>query len=82
MNELLAALIQNSLIEERRIVLDRAPDGFPLQIVEISDFEAMFGSALNNEDRYSALVAEDDNGDGTTKGYKRFFDAWRAAGII
>ncbi|MEN6358349.1 MAG: hypothetical protein ABFD83_14850 [Armatimonadota bacterium] len=50
-----------------------------LQMVDIVDFESFFGST---DGSYAQLCAADDNGDGTTKGYKRFFDAWKQAGIL
>ena len=82
MNELLTALTQHELVSGQYILLDRNAEGFPVQVVEIADFDRMFGNAMAEEDVYRALVAADDNGDGSTKGYKRFFDAWRDAGVL
>ncbi|MHB9035098.1 MAG: hypothetical protein ACYC64_00425 [Armatimonadota bacterium] len=82
MNELLFALEQHGLTSGRFIILNLGADGSPIQMVEITDFEGLFGSTFAEDNVYPALLAADDNGDGTTKGYKRFFDAWHAAGII
>ncbi|MCE5314506.1 MAG: hypothetical protein ABFD49_08675 [Armatimonadota bacterium] len=79
MNGLIAALTQNGLVDGNFIILDRASDGSVVQVVEISDFETMFGST---DGSYADLVAADSNADGTTKGYARFFDAWKEAGIL
>ncbi len=76
MQVLLDQLRQLGLVSGSLILLDN------MQMVEIADFESMFGAALNEEDAYAALVAADDNGDGTTKGYKRFFDEWLALGVL
>jgi hypothetical protein len=73
MEILLTNLTNAGLITGNYITLDA------LQRVAITDFEALFGS---NDGSYDQLCAADDNGDGTTKGYKRFFDAWHAAGIF
>ena len=82
MNELLNALAQHELLTGPFIVLESTADGVPTQIVEITDFDSIFGEALANKDAYAALVAADDNGDGTSKGYARFFDAWRNASVL
>ncbi|MCX6345726.1 MAG: hypothetical protein NT018_11745 [Armatimonadetes bacterium] len=76
MEQLLSKLNDAGLITDQYINLNSC------QMVEIGTFEAMFGAALNAEDKYEALIAADDNGNGTTKGYKRFFDAWLEAGIV
>ncbi len=76
MEALLAKLNEAGLVNGNFITLDA------LQMVGIEDFETMFGAALNAQDQYEALIAADDNGDDTTKGYKRFFDAWLEAGIV
>lgn len=49
------------------------------QMVDVVDFNTLFGTT---DGSYDALVAADNNGDGTFKGYKRFFDMWKAAGIL
>ncbi|MEN6357319.1 MAG: hypothetical protein ABFD83_09570 [Armatimonadota bacterium] len=73
MEILLASLTNAGLITGNYITLDA------LQRVAITDFETLFGST---DGSYDQLCAADNNGDGTTKGYKRFFDAWRAVGIL
>jgi hypothetical protein len=78
METLLANLAAHGAIDENGcIVLDQ------YQTVEPTVFAAMFGVAADAEgDTYTNLVAADSNGDGTFKGYARFFDAWRSAGVI
>lgn len=73
METLLANLTNAGLVSNDHITLDA------FQRVLVTDFETLFGST---DGSYEQLCAADDNGDGTTKGYKRFFDAWHAAGII
>jgi hypothetical protein len=73
MEQLLNNLTNAGLVSGNYITLDS------LQRVSIANFESLFGST---DGSYDALVTADDNGDGTTKGYKRFFDAWHSAGIL
>ena len=81
MKELLEALAGAGLISDEGFIVLQA-DGYPRQFVDPADFEQMFGAALAEEDKYAALIAADNNGDGTAKGYIGFFDAWRSAGIL
>lgn len=75
MDQLISKLGQASLLinDGATIRLDA------LQMVDVVDFNTLFGTT---DGSYDALVAADNNGDGTFKGYKRFFDAWKAAGIL
>ncbi|MCE5322140.1 hypothetical protein LLG46_02365 [bacterium] len=73
MEQLISNLTNAGLIDGTAIILDQ------FQRVDIADFETFFGST---DGSYDQLCTADDNGDGTTKGYKRFFDEWHAAGII
>ncbi|MCE5322062.1 hypothetical protein LLG46_01965 [bacterium] len=73
MEQLISNLANAGLISGNTIVLDQ------YQRVDITDFETLFGST---DGSYAELCEADDNGDGTTKGYKRFFDAWHASGIL
>ncbi|MDA8212147.1 MAG: hypothetical protein M0021_09760 [Clostridia bacterium] len=85
MNELLQKLNQAGLVDEMgNIILERYPDD-RYQAVAMNDgtpycFEAFFGAIMNDAaivDKYAALVAAD-----AGKGYTRFFDEWKAKGII
>lgn len=85
MNELFQKLQQANLIDEMgNIILERYPDG-KYQAVAVNDgtpycFEAFFGAILDDAaiiDKYTALVAAD-----AGKGYVRFFDEWKAQGVI
>lgn len=49
------------------------------QIVEVADFISLFGTT---DGSYTSLISEDVNEDGSNKGYVRFFEAWKTAGII
>lgn len=70
------ALSTEGLVDGNYIILDE------YQRVEAHVFESMFGAALLDEvDVYAALLSADDNGDGTHKGYSRFFEAWHTAGV-
>lgn len=83
MNELISRLRNAGLIDGDSVVLEAIGSGDErcvLVFVSIEDFTQIFGAAA--ETGYEAMVAADDNGDGTTKGYRRYFDAWRAAGLI
>ncbi|MEN6358160.1 MAG: hypothetical protein ABFD83_13885 [Armatimonadota bacterium] len=73
MEQLIANLTNAGLISDGVIRLDE------YQSVDVATFESFFGST---DGSYAQLCAADDNGDGTTKGYKRFFDAWKQAGIL
>ena len=81
METLLARLESAGLYGGSEILLDRPGTGMT-RFVLPEDFERMFGDALAEEDQYVALMAADDNGDGTGKGYAAFFDAWRDAGVL
>ena len=81
METLLTQLESAGLYNGSEILLDR-PDTGMTRFVLPEDFERMFGDALDAEDLYEALMAADDNGDGTGKGYARFFKAWRNAGVL
>lgn len=85
MEQILSALGNAGLIDSTGdIVLERYPDGSS-QTVPVEVFEGFFGQVLDDpkiEDKHAGLTAADSNGDGTAKGYARFFDAWQAAGII
>lgn len=73
MEQLLSNLTNAGLVADGYITLD------DFQRVTVTDFTTLFGST---DGSYAALAAADDNGDGTTKGYSRFFDAWHSAGIL
>ena len=73
MDNLMQKLAAAGLIISGFIKLD------DFQMVDIETFSGFFGST---DGSYSALVAADANADGTFKGYTRFFDAWKSAGIL
>lgn len=73
MDQLISSLTNAGLISGSAIMLDQR------QCVDIADFESFFGST---DGSYEQLCAADNNEDGTTKGYRRFFDAWHTAGIF
>ncbi len=81
MKTLLAKLESAGLYNGSEILLDRPAPGVT-RFVLPEDFERMFSSTLTEEDQHAALVAADDNGDETRKGYAQFFDAWRDAGVL
>lgn len=73
MNSLIEKLTQAGLISNGQVVLNQC------QTVELETFHEFFGST---DGSYATLTAADVNIDGTTKGYTRFFDAWKEAGIL
>jgi hypothetical protein len=73
MEQLISGLANAGLVSGSAIILDQC------QRVDIADFETFFGST---DGSYAQLCTADNNEDGTTKGYKRFFDVWHAAGIL
>lgn len=86
MQELLDRLSASGLLDGRGdIILERYSDG-GYQAVSAEVFASMFGAALDVpdlEDVYSALASADyDPATGAARGYARFFEAWREAGII
>ena len=81
METLLAKLESAGLYNGSEILLDRPAPG-QTRFVLPEDFERMFGDSLAEGDQHAALVAADDNGDQTSKGYAQFFKAWRDAGVL
>ncbi len=80
MTELFSRLSARGLIDSAgNIILEQYPDG-GYQGVDAEWFKNEFGNAIDGLDQskwHSALVATD-NG----RGYARFFDVWKALGVL
>ncbi len=80
MNELLELLSTHNLMDDSgNIVLERYPNG-GYQAVDAESFTSIFGSAIEGVEQsewYAALIAADQG-----RGYSRFFDTWKNAGIL
>lgn len=79
MDQLIERLRAAGLIDENDcIVLERYEDGY--QAVEVSIFRSMFDDALTGVEpggEFAALIEADNS-----RGYSRFFQAWRQMGLL